>query len=71
MTGWIPRGGFAQSTFQCPIMPQLGHGPGGGLGFRHERAQWPSLPRLKQGPRGFLSLLADGSLEPFRAVAKR
>ena len=31
----------------------------------------PSLPRLKQGPRGFLSLLADGSLEPFRAVAKR
>ena len=38
MTGWIPRRGFAQSTFQCPIMPQLGHGPGGGLGFRHERA---------------------------------
>ena len=49
---WIPRGGFGQSTFQCPFMPQVGHGPGGGLDFRHEGAQWPSLPHLKQGPRG-------------------
>ena len=31
-------------------MPQLGHGPGGGLGFRHKRAQWPSFLHLKQGP---------------------
>ena len=52
-------------------MPQLGHGPGGGLGFRHEQAQWPSLLHLKQGPGGFLSLLVDGGLEPCRAVAKR
>ena len=35
----IPGGGFEQWTFQCPTMPQLGHGPGGGLGFRHEWAQ--------------------------------
>ena len=67
----ISRGGFVQSTFQCPFMPQLGHGPGGGLGFRHEWAQWPSLPHLKQGPGGFLSLLVDGGLEPCKAVAKR
>ena len=68
---WIPGGVFGQSTFQCPFMPQLGHGPGRGLGFRHEWAQWPSLPHLKQGPGGFLSLLVDGGLEPCRAVAKR
>ena len=67
----VPGGGFGQSTFQCSFMPQLGHGPGGGLGFRHRRAQWPSLPHLKQGPGAFLSLLVDGSLESFRAVAKR
>ena len=66
----IHGGGFGQSTFQCPFMPQLGHGPGGGLGFRHEWAQWPSLPHLKQGPGGFLSLLVDGGLEPCRPVAK-
>ena len=52
-------------------MLQLGHEPGGGLGFRHEWAQWLSLPHLKQGPGGFLSLLADGSLEPGKAVAKK
>ena len=52
-------------------MPQLGHGPGGGLGFRHERVQWPSLPHVKQGPGGFLSLLVDGGLESCRARAKR
>ena len=69
--GGIPGGGFGQSTFQYPFMPQLGHGPGGGLGFRNEQAQWPSLPHLKQGPGGFLSLLVDGGLEPCRAVAKR
>ena len=57
--GGIPGGGFGQSTFQYPFMPQLGHGPGGGLGFRNEQAQWPSLPHLKQGPGGFLSLLID------------
>ena len=34
-----PGGGFGPSTFQCPSMPQLGVGPGGGLGFRHEWAQ--------------------------------
>ena len=68
---WIPGGGFGQSTFQCPFMLQLGHGPGGGLGLGHERAQWPSLLYLKQGPGGFLSLLVDGGLEPCRAVAKR
>lgn len=34
----IPREGLGQSTFQCPFMPQLGHGPGGGLGFGHESA---------------------------------
>ena len=62
---WIPGGGFGQSTFQCPFMPQLGHGPGGGLGFRHEQAQWPSLPHLKQGPDGFLSFWL------MEAVAKR
>ena len=64
------EGDFEQSTFQCPFMPQLGHGPGGGLGFRHERAQWPALPHLKQSSGGFLSLLVDGGLEPCRAVAK-
>ena len=32
----IPGEGFGQSTFQCPFMPQLGHGPGGSLGYRHE-----------------------------------
>ena len=57
--GGIPEGGFGQSTFQYPFMPQLGHGPGGALGFRNERPQWPSLPHLKQGPGGFLSLLID------------
>ena len=67
----IPRGVFGQLTFQCPFMPQLGHGPGGGLGFRHEQAQWPSLLHLKQGPGCFFSLLIDGGLEPGRAVAKR
>ena len=67
----IPRGGFGQSTFRCPFMPQVGHGPGGGLDFRHEQAQWPSLPHLKQGPGGFLSLLVDGGWEPCKAVAKR
>ena len=61
----ISRGGFVQSTFQCPFMPHLGHGPGGGLGFRHEQAQWPSLPHLKQGPDGFLSFWL------MEAVAKR
>ena len=40
-------------------MPQLGHGPGGGLGYRHEWVQWPSLLHLKQGPGGFLSLLME------------
>ena len=45
----IPGGRFGQLIFQSPFMPQLGHGPGGGLGFRHEWAQWPSLPSLKQG----------------------
>ena len=30
---WIPGGGFGQPTFQGPVMPQLGHGPGGGLGL--------------------------------------
>ena len=64
------EGEFEQSTFQCPFMPQLGHEPGGGLGFRHEQAQWPSLPHLKQGPSGFLFLLVDGGLEPCRAVAE-
>ena len=49
----IPGGGFGQSTFQCPFMPQLGHGPGGGLGFRYEQAQGPSLPHLKQGLGSF------------------
>ena len=29
----IPGGGFEQWTFQCPFMPQLGCGPGGGLGL--------------------------------------
>ena len=52
-------------------MPQLGHGPGGGLGFRHEQIQWPSLPQLKQGPSGFLPLLVDGGLAPHRARDKR
>ena len=52
-------------------MPQLGYGPGGRLGFRHEWAQWPSLPHLKQEPVGFLSLLVEGGLEPCRAVAQR
>ena len=66
-----PGRGFEHSTFQCPFMLQLGHEPGGGLGFRHERAQWLSLPHLKQGPGGFLSLLADGSLEPGKGVAKK
>ena len=28
---WIPGGVFGQSTFQCPFMPQLGHGPGEAL----------------------------------------
>ena len=42
----IPKGRLGQSTFQCPFMPQLLHGPGGGLGFRHEPAQCPSLPHL-------------------------
>ena len=68
---WIPGGGFGQWTLQRPFMPQLGHGPGGGLGFRHKQAQWPCFLHLKQGPGGFLSLLVDGVLEPFRAVAKR
>ena len=68
----IPGGGFGQSTFQCSFMPQLGHGPGGGLGFRNEWAWWPSLQgHLKQGPGHFLPLLVDGNLEPCRAVAKR
>ena len=67
----ISRGEFGQSTFQCPFMPQLGLGPGGSLGFRHERVQWPSLPHLKQGPGGFLSVSVDGGLEPHRAVAKK
>ena len=51
---WVLGKGFGQSTFQCPFMPQLGLGHGGGLGFRHEQAQGPSLPHLKQGPGGFL-----------------
>ena len=59
----IPREGFGQSTFQCPFMPQLGHGPGGSLGFSHEHAPCLSLLHLKQGPGGFLSLLVDGGLE--------
>ena len=66
----IPGEGVGQSTFQCPFMPQLGHGLGGSLGFRHERAQWPLL-HLKQGPGCFLSLLVDGGLELCRTVAKR
>ena len=66
----VPGGGFGQSTFQCSFMPQLGHGPGGGLGFRHRRAQWPSLLHLQEGPGGFLSFLADGGMELCRAVAK-
>ena len=58
--------------------------PEGGLGSRSsnvplchswhmelEEPQWPPLPHLKQGPSGFLSLLADGGLEPCRTVAKR
>ena len=53
------------------LYAQLGHGLGGGLGFRYERAKWPSLPHLKQGPGGFLSLLVNGGLELCRAVAKR
>ena len=52
-------------------MPQLGYGPGGGLGFRHRQAQWPSLLHLMQGPGGFLSLLVDGCLEPCRTVCLR
>ena len=36
-------------TFKYPFMPQLGHGPGGGLGFSHEQTQQPSLPHLNQG----------------------
>ena len=68
---WIPGGGFGQLTFQCPFMLQLGHGPGDGLGFRHEQTQWHSLPHLKQDPGGFLCLLVDGGLEPCRAVVKR
>ena len=51
-------------------MPQLGHGPGGGLVFRHEWAQWPSLLHLQEGPGGFLTFLADGGMELCRAVAK-
>ena len=43
---WIPRGELRQSTFQCPFMPQLGLGPGAGLGFGHEQAQCPSLLHL-------------------------
>ena len=34
----IPRGEFGQLTFKYPFMPQLGHRPGRGLGFRHEQA---------------------------------
>ena len=45
----IPRGEFGKLTFQCPFMPQLVHGTGGGLRVRQESAQWPSLPHLKQG----------------------
>ena len=59
-----------QWTFQCPFIPQMGHGPEAGLGFRHEWAKWSSLPHLKQGPGGFLSLLVVGGLEPGRAVLK-
>ena len=59
------------STFQCPFMPQLGDGPGGDLGFKHEWAPWPSLLHLKHGLGGLLSLLVDGGLKPCRAVAKR
>ena len=55
-------------TFQCPFMPQMGHGPEGSLGFRHEQAQWPSLPHLKQGLGAFLSLLVDGVLKPCSSV---
>ena len=62
---------LVMSTFQCPLMPQLGHDHGGALGFRHEWAQWSFLPHLKQGPGGFFSLLVDGGLEPCRAVAKK
>ena len=55
-------------TFQCPFMPQMGHGSKGSLGFRHEQAQWPSLPHLKQGLGAFLSLLVDGVLKPCSSV---
>ena len=40
---WISGRGFGQSTFQCPFMPQLGHGPEVGLGFRLEWAQVASF----------------------------
>ena len=64
-------GGIWAVNLPMPLYAQLGHRPGGGLGFRYERAQWPSLPHLKQGPGGFLSLLVNGGLELCRAVAKR
>ena len=66
-----PWRGFGQSAFQYPFLPQVGHRPGGGLAFRHERAHRPSLPHLKQGPGGFHSLLVNEGLELCRAVAKR
>ena len=47
----IPGGGFGQSTFQCPSMPQLGHRPGNGLSFRHEWTQWPSFATFEAGPK--------------------
>ena len=65
---WILRGGFGQLTFQSRFIAQLGHGLGGGLGFRHERAFFATF---EAGSSSFLSLFVDGGLEQCRAVAKR
>ena len=40
-------------------MPQLGRGPGGGLGFGHEWVQCPSSLHLKQGPGACLCWLME------------
>ena len=66
----IPGGGLEQWTFQCPSMPQLGHGPGGGLSLGMS-SPVTFFAAFEAGPRGLPSLFVGGGLELCRAVAQR
>ena len=55
---WIPGGGLEQWTFQCPSMPQLGHGPGGGLSLGMS-SPVIFFAAFEAGPRGLPSLLVE------------